>query len=92
VSARPAPLGVIPQHVWAERVKTERIDSLLAAAKRAEDHYRALRTENPRNMDRESAALAAVARFTAEAAELARTLSGAIAGRVQAPKPEVHGE
>jgi hypothetical protein len=61
--------------VWDERVKTERIDSLLAAAKRAEDHYRALRTENPRRFDAEAQALTAVAKYTAEAAEIARTLA-----------------
>lgn len=80
--SKPSPLGVVAREVWEDRVKTERIDSLLSAAKRSEEHYRALRSDCPRNHEAEALALFAVARFATEAGELARSLA----------KPEVPGE
>lgn len=64
------PLGVIPQKLWEERVKTERIDSLMAAADRSRAYYQQLRRETTRDYNAEAAALASVARFFEEAAQL----------------------
>ncbi len=70
------PLGVIPQKLWEERVKTERIDSLMAAADRARAHYQELRQETARDYAAEAGALASVARYFEEAAQLAETMGG----------------
>lgn len=73
---KPSPLGVIPQKLWEERVKTERIDSLMAAADRARAHYQELRRQTTRDHGAEAAALVSAARFMEEAAQLAETMIG----------------